>query len=90
MIPEDFILRDEKLENIMLCSANLQSNSRSLAKCSAVKKKSSGSFLGNVASSISSGFTQFFSGKPSQPQPQPQMMNMKMSMPSPAQLSRKR
>jgi len=49
----------------MLFSASLQPSSRNsvYSKCFAEKKKkSSGSFLGNVANSIASGVTNFFSG----------------------------
>lgn len=59
------MMRNEKFDNIMLCSASLQPSSRNsvYSKCFAEKKKkSSGSFLGNVANSIASGVTNFFSG----------------------------
>lgn len=58
------MMRNEKLDDIMLCSSSVPSSRNSVySKCFAEKKKkSSGSFLGNVANSIASGVTNFFSG----------------------------
>ena len=63
IIPEDFMMREKMMDNIMLCSASKQSAPRMLAKSSGIKKKSAGSFLGNMASSIAEGVTSFFSKK---------------------------
>lgn len=64
MVPEDFMMREKMMDNIMLCSAQLQSAPmKMMARSSGVKKKSAGSFLGNITSSIAEGVTSFFSKK---------------------------
>ena len=64
MVPEDFMMREKMRDNIMLCSAQLQSASmKMMDRSSGVKKKSAGSFLGNITSSIAEGVTSFFSKK---------------------------
>lgn len=50
-------------DNIMLCSTQMYSAPMKMARSPAVKKKSAGSFLGNITSSIADGVTSFFSKK---------------------------
>lgn len=64
MVPEDFMMRERMQDNIMLCSAQMYSTPmKMMARSPAVNKKSAGSFLGNITSSIADGVTSFFSKK---------------------------